>query len=153
MGWPEWRRRALWRGVRAGLWQGQRWLILGYLGLGVQRVARAQPRPWCCALGCVICEGNGPQVWVERQADGSYQATLCGHFTLQVAGDHLFRMRLLVLFLSLLDVPGDARAAGGRGMGGRRLCGRCRWPRGLACRSRKSVVGCATGRMATGPTC
>jgi hypothetical protein len=48
---------------------------------------------------------------VARQADGSYQATLCGHFTLTVAGDHAFRMRLLVLFLSLLDVPGLARGS------------------------------------------
>ena len=48
---------------------------------------------------------------VARQADGSYQATLCGHFTLTVAGDHPFRMRLLVLFLSLLDVPGLARGS------------------------------------------
>ena len=50
-----------------------------------------------------------PQVTVERQADGSYQATLCGHFTLQVAGDSVFRMRLLLLFLSLLMRPGPQR--------------------------------------------
>jgi hypothetical protein len=46
---------------------------------------------------------------VERQDDGSYQATLCGHFTLQGAGESVFRMRLRWLFLSLLDVPGPQR--------------------------------------------
>jgi hypothetical protein len=50
-------------------------------------------------------------VQVVRQVDGSYQADLCGHFTLTVAGDHPFRMRLLVLFLSLLDVPGQTRGS------------------------------------------
>jgi len=52
-----------------------------------------------------------PQVAVIQQADGSYEATLCGHFTLTVAGDHPFRMRLLVLFLSLLDAPGATRGS------------------------------------------
>lgn len=34
-------------------------------------------------------------------------AALCGHFTLQVAGDHPFRKRLLLLFLRLLEVSGE----------------------------------------------
>ena len=59
----------------------------------------------------MVCQRDEPGVHVARQADGSYQATLCGHFTLTVAGDHPFRLRLLVLFLSLLDVPGAARGS------------------------------------------
>ena len=69
---------------------------------------------------------------VAHQADGSYQATLSGHFTLTVAGDHPFRLRLLVLFLSLLDVPGPPGAVGGRGRGARRWCGSCSWWSGSA---------------------
>jgi hypothetical protein len=64
-------------------------------------------------LGCVVCHREEP--WVEavqQEEDGSYTATLCGHFTLHVAGDHPFRVRLLMLFLQLLEVPGPQR--GGR---------------------------------------
>ena len=68
---------------------------------------RGTRRRGALGLGCVVCQPDEPRVAVVRQADGSYQATLCGHFTLAVAGDHPFRMRLLVVFLSLLDVPGD----------------------------------------------
>jgi hypothetical protein len=46
---------------------------------------------------------------VAQQGAGSYQAPLCGHFTLRVAGAPVFRLRLLLLFLSLLDVPGPQR--------------------------------------------
>jgi hypothetical protein len=73
----------------------------------------------------VVCPPDEPRVEVARQADGSYQATLCGHFTLTVAGDHPFRMRRLVVFLSLLDMPGAER-------GGRRTRdGRTPWVRQL----------------------
>jgi len=46
-----------------------------------------------------------------RQEDGSYRGELCGHFTFQVAGDHPFRLRLLLLFLRLLEVPGERRGS------------------------------------------
>jgi hypothetical protein len=47
------------------------------------------------ALGpvCVVCGRDANWVNVERQADGSYQAELCGHFRLQVADDKPFRTR------------------------------------------------------------
>ena len=48
------------------------------------------------SLGCVVCGRQKTWVQVEKQADGSYQAELCGHFTLQVGGDEPFRMRLLI---------------------------------------------------------
>jgi transposase-like protein len=60
-------------------------------------------------MGCVICGSEEPEVMLERQEDGGYQATLCGHFTLRIKGDNTFRMRLLILFLGLLDVPGMVR--------------------------------------------
>ncbi len=71
--------------------------------------AQAAGGPGCWGAGCLVCGGAEPRVTVERQADGSYQATLCGHFTLQVAGDSLFRRRLLLLFLGLLERPGPPR--------------------------------------------
>jgi transposase-like protein len=130
LAWPGVRRRASWSAVEHWLEWGQRWLTLGYVGLvltsGLQqcwgggRMADQPARGHAGALPtllggaglgwqCQLCGREEPQVTVERQADGSYQATLCGHFTLQVAGDSVFRMRLLLLFLSLLTRPGPQR--------------------------------------------
>ena len=63
-------------------------------------------------LGCTLCGREEPWVDVVQEEDGSYRATLCGHFTLSVRGDHPFRIRLPMLFLRLLEVPGPRR--GGR---------------------------------------
>ncbi|UCC76452.1 MAG: transposase, partial [Anaerolineales bacterium] len=65
------------------------------------------------ALGvcCPTCERDKPGVDVMRQEDGGYEATLCGHFTVRVTGDDPLRARLLMLFLRLLDVPGQARGS------------------------------------------
>ncbi len=116
-GWPALRQQAVWQGIEGGLWQGQRWLLVSYLVMAV-----SGPRAATVALSCLAVTdpaaagGAGecePEPWVQvlRQADGSYRAELCGHFTLTVAGDHPFRQRLLVLFLSLLDVPGLTRGS------------------------------------------
>ncbi len=120
--WPALRRRQGWCALVRWLTQGQQWLIWSYVGLGLVgwlgqgwggvggpvRGPGAGP-PLLLGAGCLVCGGEEPQVTVERQADGGYQATLCGHFTLQVAGDNVFRMRLLLLFLSLLTRPGPQR--------------------------------------------
>lgn len=111
VGWPGLRQRAVWSWVERGLWQVQRLALLGYLGAAVSQPGPAGPPPWWAGLGCVVCPQDEPRVVVARQEDGSYQATLCGHFTLTVAGDHPFRLRLLVLFLSLLDEPGATRGS------------------------------------------
>ena len=111
-GWPRLRQQWVWQGVEGGLWQGQRWLLLGYLGVAVSGRRMEMPALGCLVAGATRGDDDSeaePWVQVVRQADGSYQAELCGHFRLTVAGDHPFRMRLLVLFLSLLDVPGRTR--------------------------------------------
>jgi transposase-like protein len=109
--WPGLRRQAAWVWGAEGLWQVQRLVLVGYLGLALSQAQRGALAPWGLALSCVVCQQDEPQVSVARQADGSYQARLCGHFTLTVAGDHPFRLRLLVLFLSLLDAPGAERGS------------------------------------------
>jgi transposase-like protein len=111
VGWPSLRQQAAWMWVAEGLWQTQRLVLLGYLGVVLSQQRTGGQAPWGVGLGCLVCQQDEPRVEVARQADGSYQATLCGHFTLAVAGDHPFRMRLLVLFLSLLDVPGVERGS------------------------------------------
>ncbi len=111
MGWPRVRQQAAWLWVAEGLWQTQRLVLLGYLGVVLSQQCSGDQAPWGVGLGCLVCQQDEPRVAVARQADGSYQATLCGHFTLAVAGDHPFRLRLLVLFLSLLDAPGATRGS------------------------------------------
>jgi transposase-like protein len=111
MGWPRVRQQAAWIWVAEGLWQTQRLVLFGYLVVVLSQQRRGGPAAWGVGLGCLVCQQDEPRVAVARQADGSYQATLCGHFTLAVAGDHPFRMRLLVLFLSLLDLPGAERGS------------------------------------------
>jgi hypothetical protein len=117
--WPGLGRRESWYHVEQWLAQGQQWLTLGYIGLTLAAWlqqcwggGRGGGLPRLLGGGCLVCDSEEPRVMVERQADGSYQVMLCGHFRLQVAGDSVFRMRLLLLFLSLLDGPGPQR--GGR---------------------------------------
>jgi transposase-like protein/DNA-directed RNA polymerase subunit RPC12/RpoP len=120
VGWPELGQGPVWRGGRWLLWQGQRLLLVGYLGLALRQVravdgeeiASRGPVPGLLlGLSCPYCSQEEPWVEVTRQEDGSYQATLCGHFSLRVAGDHPFRARLLMLFLRLLEVPDDHRGS------------------------------------------
>ena len=113
LGWqPEWRLLG-WL-----LWQGQRLGVMGYLGvvgeswLGGGNMGEALPGSWGLSLGCVVCGRSEPWVQVVRQADGSYQAEMWGHFSLQVSGDEPFRLRLLILFLRLLAVGGPERVIG-----------------------------------------
>ena len=121
-------RQPEWRGMMWLLWQGQRLLMIAYLGLAMGSLLRLAgadvPRPVVLGmaegepafpvlgLGCLVCRRGEPKVKVVREADGSYAVTLCGHFTMQVAGDDPRRVRFLRLFLRQLDVSGPQR--GGR---------------------------------------
>jgi transposase-like protein len=126
--WPCLRHQPEWQGGNWLLWHGQQGLMVGYLGLAIGTLlGRESPLtfsppalgwlnesrgPWMLSLGCVVCHREEPWVEAAQEEDGSYTATLCGHFTLRVAGDHPFRGRLVMLFLRLLEVPGPQR--GGR---------------------------------------
>lgn len=99
---------SLWGWARQGLWQIQRGLIVGYAGLSgyhfLQLVGGGG-----LLLGCVICGGEEPQVTVERTEDGDWQARMSGDFTLRVSAEHPFRLRLLLIFLGLLQSDHDQR--------------------------------------------
>jgi len=130
--WPGLRRQPEWQGVNWLLWQGQRLAWVGGVGLLLGQVVGepvgdlvqspfqtgARATPLALGLGCVV--GGREERWVnvERQADGSYRVELCGHFSLPVADDDPFRVRLLWLFLRLLEEPGRQRR-GGRTQDGR----------------------------------
>lgn len=124
LGWPGLRQRAVWRWVECGLWQGQRLVLVGYAGLVLSGERPLDTADWGLGLGCVVCAPTAgiaanaaanadctPRIEVVQCADGSYQVTLSGQFTLAVAADHPFRLRLLILFLSLLDEPGSVRGS------------------------------------------
>jgi hypothetical protein len=116
------------------LGQAQRVLLLGYLGLALSTLLRtgrsptftsaaldrreAGFAPLVLGMSCPLCQREEPRVEVVAEQDGSYTATLCGHFTLRVAGDHPFRIRLLLLFLRQLEVP-DAQRGSRRTRDGR----------------------------------
>jgi transposase-like protein len=130
--WPWLRGQPEWRVTSWLWWQGQRLVLVGYLGLALSKAlgdgarkvvhlpfeAGKSPPALVMGLGCVVCGGDGQWVGVERQADGSYRAELCGHFSLQVAGDDPFRARVLMLALRLLEEVGPQRR-GGRTRDGR----------------------------------
>jgi hypothetical protein len=102
---------------RQQLWQGQRVVMVVALGLALKQVrqaganSRGPSTPLLLGLGCQHCGREEPWVEVQQGGDGSYQATLCGHFTIRVPGDQPFRVRMLLLFLRLLDAPGPARGS------------------------------------------
>lgn len=119
VGWPGWRGSDLWRWIEQALWQGQRLLVVGYVGLALSHwLQQTEQLAWPVGLGCVVCGQEEPWVKVARQEDGSYEATLCGHFTLALASNEPFRMRLLIVFLNLLDAStaqrGSRRTRDGR---------------------------------------
>jgi len=132
--WPWLQRQPEWRGVDWLLGQVQRGLLLGYGGLVLIRVDHSQPlflqtelsptftfaaldgreagfAPLLLGMSCPMCQREEPWVEVVPEPDGSYTATLCGHFTLRVGSNHPFRKRLLLLFLRLLEVPGGERGS------------------------------------------
>jgi transposase-like protein len=120
VGWPRRGRRGsalpgLWAqalpallGALSGLCLG-RWLQSGLFS-GPPSGAGGDGRSLPLFLGgCALGGHEAPYVDVQHGADGSYEATLCGHFTLRVSGDDPFRPRLLLLLLRQLESPGPAR--------------------------------------------
>jgi len=99
--------------VKRGLWQVQRMVILGYLGIDLVMMGRnlwtQTTCTWLMGMGCVASSKAEAEVNVERQADGGYLVTLSGRFTLRVDGAAHFRMRLVMIFLGLLQSEEDER--------------------------------------------
>jgi transposase-like protein len=109
-GWPELSSWVLWAAGEEVLWQGQRLLLGGYLLLALW-AARGSGSVALLGLSSLRDEGETPWVNVTRQGDGRYRAELCGHFTLVLSDDDLFRRRMLLLFLRQLEVPGAQRGS------------------------------------------
>jgi transposase-like protein len=95
-----------WGWLSEYLWQIQRVLVLGYAGLSLYHLMGGRSS---VMAGCVMGIDEKQLVSVERIEDGDWQATLSGRFTLRVSGDHPFRLRLLLIFLGLLQSENDQR--------------------------------------------
>jgi hypothetical protein len=109
-----------WRWLKDQAWQVQRVLMLVYLLLAIQAVGQAigqEVSGGCLGIGCVIGvvqeqgETMAARVEVERQENGDYLARLSGQFTLRVSSSSPFRVRMLIVFLGLLQGEGDARCS------------------------------------------
>ncbi len=104
---PEWwlLQRAARLGERIALWlHAALALVHGAHHLDLCQAAKA--------LGQGLCLGVAPSVKVAHDEEhSSYTAELQGRFTLAVADGDPFRLRLLVLFLRLLEVPDEHRGS------------------------------------------
>jgi hypothetical protein len=100
-----------WKRIQDYMWQAQRILLLGYVGLGAYHLLEQllNQGAWMVGLlGCVVC-AEEPSVEVKQTEDGYWQADLSGHFTLRVSAEHPFRLRLFIIFLGLLQSDSDER--------------------------------------------
>jgi transposase-like protein len=102
-------------------WQGLRWtarwmervLLVGYIGLALRTAMVWHAAPTTNpSLSPLSLLGVGAVVQLEHDPDeGRYQVELNGLFRLAMADDDPFRLRLLVLFLRLLDDPHEQRGS------------------------------------------
>ena len=100
-------RLMLWVYLALGVGVGLARLMPGGLTIGVGPLNHGPGSSNWFFLGLV---GTAPRVSVWRDApDGLYRAEISGRFTLAVADDDRFRVRLLVLFLRLLELPDERR--------------------------------------------
>jgi transposase-like protein len=90
----------------AGLWVGQQMQGAGGLqgwglpvGMGLQQLE-----------GPALSDVEEPYVAVEEE-DGTYHVRLSGTFELHIDGKVTFYKRMLVIFLGLLEVPGETRGS------------------------------------------
>lgn len=100
-----------WGRIGQRLWEVQRILLLGYAGLSVGHLLEqlSNQNMWGIGiLGSAVC-GVEPRVEVRQTEEGDWQADLSGHFTLRVSAGHPFRLRLLIIFLGLLQREKDER--------------------------------------------
>ncbi len=111
--WPGLARQPEWRLIQRAARLGEQVVLWVYLGLALsQGVIRVRQLEWRRPLGgmVLLCAGSSVAVRHE-EGQGEYVAELEGRFTLRVADDHPFRLRLLVLFLRLLEVTGEHRGS------------------------------------------
>jgi hypothetical protein len=112
--WSELGRQPLYEGMgrvweRAG---GVALLGLGMVWLGERLPALGGYRAGALPVGMCLQSGvSQPHVEVRRDEEGVYHVQVRGEFEMHVNGEVEFYKRMLVMFLGLLEVPGETRAS------------------------------------------
>jgi transposase-like protein len=116
--WPGLAHQPAWRiGEQVARWAlaGALWVYAGLaLGQGISKLAQAGEVAggWQgYGLGSSVCCAGFAVVVTHEAQEGSYRVDLQGRFTLRVGADDPFRVRLLVLFLRLLEDPAEQRGS------------------------------------------
>lgn len=112
---PEWQiLRQIGRVLECGALWAYVWLALNNGFVNPPASSKSWIEMWPATEGItwlLLC-ARGPTVTVRRDEEGQcYRAEMMGHFTLSVADDDRFRLRLLVLFLRLLEVGDEHRGS------------------------------------------
>jgi len=87
------------------------------MGLGLGWLSGHGPEPLGRCLGllptgvCLSSEAQAPRVEVTRDEAGTYEVHLRGEFVLRINGQIEFYVRMLIIFLGLLEVPGETRGS------------------------------------------
>ena len=112
--WPGLGRQPLYAGL-SWLWERVAGIVLVGLGLIWVSQQGAQAGDRCLGLlpvgMCLSREAHGPVVEVVQDEAGVYHTRLRGEFTFQVNGQVELYKRMLVIFLGLLEVPGEQRGS------------------------------------------
>ena len=107
--WPALGQQALYQGLGRVLEEASRWALMGLVWV------------WLCQPVAAMGEGalrrgfsvgsvmSTPYIEVEEDEQGWYQVRLGGEFELHLDGQVTFYLRMLTVFLGLLEVPGESR--------------------------------------------
>jgi transposase-like protein len=112
--WPRLGQQPVYEGI-GWMWEKASGIALVGLGLGLAWVTRQLPvvGKWdvsALAIGsCIQGCASRPDVGVEQDETGVYHVRLRGEFELHVDGEVEFYKRMLVIFLGLLEMPGEVR--------------------------------------------
>jgi hypothetical protein len=114
LAWPGLGRQPLYAAL-GQLWDRATGVAL--VGLGLTWLSQSAPQWTDCCLGmlpvglCLSGESCEASVEVMQDEAGVYQVRLRGEFSLRVNGQVEFYKRMLVIFLGLLEMPGEQRGS------------------------------------------
>jgi transposase-like protein len=87
--------------------------LLGLAGLWVSQQVQAAGglQGWGLSVGLGLQRVEGSHVTVEQGEDGTYHVQLRGTFEMHIDGKVTVYKRILIIFLGLLEVPGETRGS------------------------------------------
>lgn len=111
--WPRWGGQGACRSL-GRMWEaagGVALLGLAALWVGQQAQAAGGLEWWGLSVGLGLQRGEEPYVAVEQGEDSSYHVQLRGPFEIHIDGKVAVYKRMLIIFLGLLEVPGETRCS------------------------------------------